>query len=181
MDSNIESKLKEAEVWLQKEYAGIRTGQASPGLLDGIKVSNYGAMVPLNQVGNVSVEDAKTLRISVWDASNVSAVEQGIRDADIGVSLATDSSGLRVIFPDLTAERRTQLLKLAKAKLEDARITVRSVRDDAMKLIDKQEKDGDISEDEKFTQKDAVQAGVDKVNRALEALFLKKEAELGSY
>lgn len=178
MDSNIESKLKEVVVWLQKEYAGIRTGQASPGLLDSIKVLSYGALVPLNQVGNVSVEDAKTLRVNVWDASVVAAVEQGIREADIGVSLATDSSGMRVIFPDLTAERRTQLLKLAKSKLEDARITVRGVRDDVMKQIDKEEKDGDISEDEKFTQKDSVQTVVDKINNELEALFQKKEAEL---
>lgn len=178
MDSNIEPKLKEAEVWLQNEYAGIRTGQASPGLLDSVKVMSYGAIVPLNQVGNVSVEDARTLRVSVWDAGTLGAVEQALREADLGVSVVSDSSGMRVMFPDLTVERRVQLSKLAKAKLEDARITVRSVRDDAMKSIDKQLKDGEISEDDKFAEKESVQELVEKTNRELETLFQKKELEL---
>src|SRR5690606_2188232 len=102
------------------------------------------------QVGSVGIEDARTLRISVWDKGAVSAIEKAIREADLGVSTVADSSGLRVIFPELTSERRTQLLKLAKSKLEDARISVRSVRDEAMKAIDKAQKDGDISEDDRF-------------------------------
>ena len=178
MDTDLQQKLQETKEWLQKEYAGIRTGQASPALLDSVKVDNYGSMSPLNQVGTVGVEDARTLRISVWDSSQISSIEQSIRDSDLGVSIATDSSGIRVIFPELTSERRDQLMKLAKAKLEEARITVRAARDEVMKGIDKSEKEGDISEDVKFSQKEEVQTAVDKVNNELESLFDQKNEEL---
>lgn len=175
---NIGTKLKEVTEWLSKEYSGIRTGQASPMLLDGVKVESYGAYMPINQVGSVNIEDARTLRISVWDKSAVAAIEKAIREADLGISTVSDSDGVRVIFPELTSERRTQLMKLAKSKLEDARISVRAVRDEVMKAIDKLQKDGEIGEDEKFTQKEKVQGQVDATNKALESLFAQKEAEL---
>ncbi|NCT01985.1 ribosome recycling factor [Candidatus Parcubacteria bacterium] len=178
MDTEIKRRLQEAKEWLQKEYSGIRTGQANPGLLDSIRVSSYGSMVPLNQVGSIGIEDARTLRLSLWDGSQVSAVEQAIRDADLGISVVTDSSGIRVIFPELTVERREQLLKLAKSRLEDARIAVRAVRDEIMKTIDKTEKAGEISEDEKFSKKESIQNAIDVINRELDALFVQKEHEL---
>ena len=178
MEQEVKAKLQEVNEWLQKEYGGIRSGQASPLLLDSIKVESYGTFVPVNQVGSVNIEDARTLRVSVWDKAAVSALEKAIREADFGVSTAADSDGVRVIFPELTTERRAQLLKLAKSKLEDARISVRAVRDEFMKTIDKQQKDGDISEDEKFTLKEKVQGQVDASNRSLEILFNQKEAEL---
>jgi ribosome recycling factor len=114
----------------------------------------------------------------VWDNSVVAAVERSIRDADLGVSVSADSAGVRVIFPDLTTERRMQLVKLAKSKLEEARVTVRSVRDDVMKEIDAAHKAGEIGEDDKFTKRDAVQKNVDLTNRTLEAHFEKKEEEI---
>jgi ribosome recycling factor len=172
------NKLKEVVEWLQKEYASIRTGQATPALLDGVKVESYGSMMPINQVASVGVEDARTLRVSPWDASMVAVIEKAIKEADLGVSVATDSSGLRVIFPELTSERREQLFKLAKSKLEDARITVRSVRDEANKDIDKAFKAGDMGEDEKFSGKDKIQSEVDQTNKKLEEIFSTKEAEL---
>ena len=156
MESIISQRLKEVQEWLSKEYSGIRTGQASPALLDGIKIESYGSYVKLNQVGSVGVEDARTLRISVWDKQAVSTIEKAIREADFGVSTVTDSSGVRVIFPELTVERRGQLMKLAKPKLEESRISVRGIRDEAMKSIDKQQKDAEISEDEKFTLKEKI-------------------------
>lgn len=178
MDTELQQKLQETKEWLKQEYLGIRTGQASPALLDSVKVQNYGSLVPLNQVGTIGVEDARTLRISAWDTSLIPAIEQSIHDANLGVSLATDSSGLRVVFPELTAERREQLLKLSKSKLEDARITVRSSRDEAMKEIEKAGKDGDLSEDEIFIKKESIQAEIEKTNKDLEALFTAKEKEL---
>ncbi|MCA9367375.1 ribosome recycling factor [Candidatus Kaiserbacteria bacterium] len=180
MDSETTTKLKAIETWLTGEFAGIRSGQASPAILDSIKIESYGALLPIQQVGSVSIEDARTLRIAPWDTTQVKAIETAISEANLGVSVATDSSGLRVIFPELTSERRDQLLKLAKQRLEDARIRVRHVRDDEMKSLDRAEKDGDISEDEKFTEKDKVQKVVDSTNTALEALFAKKETELQS-
>lgn len=175
---NISEKLQEVTVWLQKEYSSIRTGQASPMLLDSVRVESYGSYMPINQVGSINIEDARTLRISVWDKQAVSAIEKAIQEANLGISTVADSDGVRVIFPELTSERRVQLLKLAKAKLEDARISVRAVRDEVMKAIDKQQKDGEISEDDKFTQKESIQTKVDTTNRALETLFIQKEAEL---
>ena len=178
MDQTYENRLKEIVTWLQKEFATIRTGQATPVLLDSVKVESYGSFMPLVQIGSISVEDARTLRISVWDASVVPAVERAIRDAELGVSVSSDSSGVRVSFPDLTTERRMQLVKLAKTKLEEARVTVRSVRDDVMKEIDAALKAGEIGEDDKFTKRDAVQKNVDLTNRTLEAHFEKKEEEI---
>ncbi|MEK7638776.1 MAG: ribosome recycling factor [Patescibacteria group bacterium] len=178
MNEDFDKRLEEVKSWLQKEFAGIRTGQASPAILDGVRVESYGVLVPLIQVGSISVEDARTLRVSPWDASQIAAIERAIGDANLGVSVLTDSSGIRVKFPELTAERRTQLLKLAKSKLEDSRISVRGIRDEEMKLIDKQSKEGAIGEDEKFTRKEKVQTKIDAMNKTLEELFDKKEVEL---
>jgi ribosome recycling factor len=178
MSTDTKTKLAEVVEWLQKEYAGIRTGQANPGLLDSVRVESYGTMMPIVQVGSVGIEDARTLRISPWDSSQVAAIERAVRDADLGVSVVTDSSGLRVIFPELTSERRVQLLKLAKSKLEDARISVRSVRDEEMKTLDKEQKAGEISEDEKFTRKESIQKLVDETNNKLESICAAKEKEL---
>lgn len=178
MDDSITKRLAEVASWLQKEYAGIRTGQATPALLDSIKVEQYGAKVPVNQVGSVGVEDARTLRVSTWDAGIIPEIERAIRDADLGVSVATDSAGLRVIFPELTSERRTQLQKLSKQKLEDARVSVRSIRDEVMKKIDAEQKAGELSEDERFKQRDVVQKAVDTINKKLEEMADAKEQEI---
>ncbi len=175
---DIETRGKEIIQWLTTEYAGIRTGQASPALLDNIKVESYGSLMPLNQVGSVGIEDARTLRVTLWDAGGIPAAETALREADLGVSVVTDSSGLRVIFPELTSDRRAQLQKLAKAKLEEARVSLRSARDEIMKDLERQQKEGDISEDEKFSQKEQVQKHVDTLNTQLEELYTKKEAEV---
>ena len=178
MDEQFLKKLKNVEEWLVGEYSGIRTGQAAPALLDSIKVLSYGAMMPLNQVGSISIEDARTLRLSCWDAGVIPAVEKAIVDANLGVSVSTDSSGLRVIFPELTSERRAQLLKLAKNKLEDARVRVRGARDEAMKTLDAEEKKGGLSQDDKFSKKDQIQKKVDETNQSLENIFTAKEQEI---
>ncbi len=178
MDNGYEKRLKEVIEFLQKEFVAIRTGQATPALLDSVKVESYGTYMPIQQIGSIGVEDARTLRISTWDATQIPAIERAIRDSDLGVSVSTDSAGLRVIFPDLTAERRQQIVKIAKSKLEDARVSVRAVRDDAMKGIEAALKAGDITEDDKHTQREQVQKSVDLTNRTLEAIFEKKEEEI---
>lgn len=172
------SRIQTVVEWLTSEYTGIRTGQATPALLDSVRVESYGSLMPINQVASIGIEDARTLRISPWDTSLVKTLENTIRDADLGVSVVADSSGLRVIFPELTGDRRTQLLKLAKSKLEDARVSVRAIRDEVMKELEKQEKEGDISEDEKFSKKEDTQKKVDAVNRTLDSLYEKKELEI---
>lgn len=178
MSPEIKKRLDEVVDWLQKEFTGIRTGQANPGLLDSVKVEAYGSYMSIQQIGSVSTEDARTLRVSTWDTSQIVALEKAIREADLGVSVVTDSSGLRVIFPELTSERRVQLIKLAKSKLEDSRISVRAVRDDAMKELERAFKASEISEDDKFGAKEAIQKAVDEANGKLESLYLNKEKEL---
>lgn len=178
MTIDIINKLRDIETWLSREYSGIRTGQANPGLLDSVKVESYGSFVPLNQIGSVSIEDARTLRLTVWDASQIAAVERGVREADLGVSVVTDSAGLRVIFPELTSERRTQLQKLAKSKLEEARVSVRGIRDEVLKDLEKNFKTGAVTEDEKFSGKETIQKQIDTCNQNLESLYQKKEKEL---
>jgi len=177
---DISTKLNEVVTWLQKEYTGIRTGQAAPALLDNIKIESYGTFMPLQQVGSVSIEDARTLRISMWDNSQVAAAEKAVRDADLGVSVVSDSAGLRIIFPELTSERRVQLLKLAKSKQEDARVSVRAVRDDFMKQVDGAKKSGDISDDEAFTRKEKIQKEVETTNNKLDEIYKSKEKEIGN-
>ena len=175
---DFKERSQEIITWLATEFTGIRTGQAAPALLDNVKVESYGTQLPINQVATVSVEDARTLRISPWDAGQIPTIEAAIRDADLGVSLATDAAGLRVIFPELTSERRTQLSKLAKQKQEEARVSVRAARDEAMKEIDRQEKAGEISEDERFTKKETVQEAVDATNKKLDDMLSAKETEI---
>lgn len=178
MEDDLSKRLAEIEQWLQKEYMGIRTGQATPALLDSVRVENYGTRMPVNQVASVGIEDARTLRVSPWDAGTIPAIERAIKDADLGVSVATDSAGLRIIFPELTSERRMQLLKLSKSKLEDARVSVRSVRDEVMKLLDAKQKNGEMSEDEKFSKKESVQKSIDAINAKLESMYNAKEQEI---
>jgi ribosome recycling factor len=176
--TKLKNKIKETEEWMKKEYTAIRTGMASPQLLDGIQVESYGQRMPLNQVGSVSVADAKSLLVTPWDASQVKAVEKAITVADLGVSLKTDEKGVRVFFPELTSERREILMKLAKEKLEQAKITLRGVRDEVVKDIEAKEKEGGMGEDEKFRFKAEMQKLVDAGNAAMEAVFVKKEKEI---
>lgn len=176
----IEDRMKKITEWLGKEYQSIRTGQATPALLDSVKVESYGTVVPLQQVANVGVENARTLRIAPWDPSTVKSIEKAITEADLGLSVSVDDSGLRAIFPELTGERRTQLLKLAKQKLEEARVSVRAARDEAMKDIETKEKNSEIGEDEKFAKKEQIQKSVDTTNQELETIYQKKNAEIST-
>lgn len=173
-------KLAGAEEWLRGEYASIRTGQATPGILDAIKVESYGAKMPVNQVASIGIEDARTLRVAPWDSGNISAIERAIMDADLGLGVVTDSSGIRVTFPELTGERRATLLKLAKQKLEEARVRVRSARDEKMKSIESQTKAKEIGDDDARRAKESSQKQIDAINQKLEALFDQKEKEINN-
>lgn len=176
--SHLKQKTIDTELWLKKEFQSIRTGRSTPALLDNIQVESYGSRVPLNQVGNVGVEDARTLRVNIWNAEQVKDVEKAITDANLGVGVSSDESGVRVTFPELTSERRDMLIKLSKDKLEEARVSLRNERDSVWNDIQKQEKDGEISEDEKFSYKDEMQKLIDEGNNSLDVLVKKKEDEI---
>lgn len=176
---NFKKNLKETEEWLKKEFTGIRTGRASPAILDGVKVEAYGSDMPITQLANVSVEDARMLRITPWDLSVAKSIEKAIQVSNLGLSVTVDDKGLRVIFPDLTSDRRQALIKIAKQKLEDARVAVRTEREKAIKEIDRDEKEKKISEDEQFRMKADLQKIIDDGTKILDEMFTKKEKEIG--
>jgi ribosome recycling factor len=176
--SQFKQKSTEVLEWLTKEFSGIRTGRASPAILDGVLVESYGSQMPINQVATISTEGARMIRISPWDSSQTKSVEKAIIASGLGLSVTVDGSGLRVIFPELTADRRTALLKIAKQKLEDAKTTLRSERERVIKDLDTQEKDGAISKDDKFRFKTELQKMVDEAGQKLEEVFEKKEKEI---
>jgi len=172
--SSFENRAKEVHEWLQKEFSTIRTGRATTALLDNVRVDSYGSQVPLNQVGNIGIEDPRTLLISVWNVDQAQDVERALLEADLGLSVNVSDTGIRVRFPELTAERREQLLKLAKQKLEEGRISLRSARDEAIKQMEADE----LSEDDMFRAKESLQKRVDDYNKQMETLFETKEKEI---
>jgi len=176
--SGIKTELKKVEEFLSKEYRELNIGRASPAVLDSITVESYGARVPLKNVASMSIEDPKTLRLSPWDKTQVKEVEKAIVAANLGLSVSPDEAGLRVIFPQLTAETRTKLAKVLKEKLEEARITVRREREQIWEDVQSQEKAGKITEDEKFRAKDELQKIIDAVNKNLESIYERKEREV---
>ncbi len=175
-----EAKIKEIGERLTKELAGVRTGRATPAILDGVLVESYGTRMPIANVATVSVDDARTLRITPWNMSDAKEIEKAITVANLGLSVGTDEKGVRVFFPELTSERRTQLLKLAKEKVEEARASLRSARDECWNDIQKQEKDKKMGEDDKFRAKDDMQKRVDAANKNFDDALLRKEKEIAS-
>ncbi|HPK14087.1 MAG TPA: ribosome-recycling factor [Candidatus Paceibacterota bacterium] len=166
------NELQKIEVWLSKEYSQIQTGRATPMVLDSISIENYGSYTPIKNIASISVEDSKTLRIAPWDKNQVRLIEGAINEADLGLSVLSDADGVRVIFPMLTTESRSKLVKILKEKLEDARISVRKER---QVEIDKLE---GLTEDEIKRAKEEIQKAVDEVNSNLENIFSKKEGDL---
>lgn len=176
--SNFKLELKKIDDFLGREYSQLSTGRATPAVLDSIVVESYGSMQSLKNVASISIEDPKTLRIAPWDKSHIKNIEKAIQVADIGLSCATDDSGIRVIFPQLTTENRQKLVKVIKDKLEEARITVRRERGRVWEEIQKLEKEGKMTEDERNRAKDELQKVIDEINKTLENTFSKKEKEV---
>ncbi len=171
-------QLASAEEWLKKELQQIRTGQASPAVLDAVKVEIYGAPMALKEVASVTIEGARTLRIAPWDKSQTKEIEKAITVANLGLSVVVDDQGLRVMFPELTGDRRQQIAKMAKEKLEEAKKEVRSHRDVIVKDFQTKEKDGAMGKDDAFRGKNDTQKLVDEMNKKLDDMFSKKEKEL---
>lgn len=176
--SDFKKQLISIEDWLKKEFAGLRTGRATITLLDSVFVEAYGAKMPINQSASLSVEDPRTLRVSPWDKNLVGPIEKAIALADLGVSTVSDGEGIRVIFPALTTENREKLVKVAKTKMEDAKVSVRNDRADTIKEIETAQKNGEMTEDDVKRNKDSVQKLVDDANKNLEEIFKQKEQEI---
>jgi ribosome recycling factor len=161
-----------------EELKQIRAAKATPALLDGIVVEAYGTMTPVNQLGNVNVTDPKTMVIQAWDQSVLPAIENAIRNSDLGLNPVNEGDIIRLVIPPLTEERRRDLVKTLGRKIEDFRIAVRQVRDKVKDEVIKAEKAGDISEDDKFRFLEKLDKLTGETNDRLKELADKKEADI---
>ena len=163
---------------LSHNFNKIRTGRAHPSLLDGLRVEYYGSDTPLNQVANISVEDARTLSLSVWDRSMIPAVEKVIYKSDLGLNPVTAGEVIRIPMPMLTEETRKGYTRQARNEAESARVSVRNARRDAMAMLKEMVKEKEISEDDERRGQDEVQKLTDSFVAKIEQLLADKEADL---
>jgi len=175
--SDLNQRMQGALTSLKGDFSGLRTGRASPELLNPVMVEAYGAPTPLNQVGNVSVSDVLTLTVSVWDKSLVAATEKAIREAGLGLNPSVDGQSIRLSLPELNTERRTELVKLARKYAEDAKVAIRNVRRDGMDTI-KKEKDEGLSEDDAKREMDKVEKLTADFVAQVDAMAAAKEKDI---
>jgi ribosome recycling factor len=163
---------------LKRDFQGLRTGRASAGLLENIKVEAYGSPMPLNQVASVSVPEPRLLTVQVWDNGNIKATEKAIQDAELGLNPQTEGNLIRVPIPELSEERREEMAKVAAKYAEQGRIAVRNVRRDGMDSLKKLEKDGEISQDEQRGRGEDIQKMTDDHIKLVDELLEVKEQEI---
>jgi ribosome recycling factor len=163
---------------LQHDLKGLRTGRASPNLLDSVVVEAYDDKLPLNQVANVTVQDARLVLVQVWDKALVKNVEKAINIADIGVSAIADGQLVRVPIPQLSEERRKELVKVAHKFAENSRVAIRNIRRDGVDLIKKMEKDRGISQDEIHKAIDEIQKLTDDFIKKVDQALAEREKEI---
>ena len=175
---NTQEKMQSSLDVLANNLAKVRTGRAHPSLLDHIQVEYYGSMVPVNQVGNVTVIDSRTLGVQAFERTMVSKIEKAIRDSDLGLNPAAAGEVVRVPMPMLTEERRKDLIKVVRAEAESGRVAIRNVRRDANNDIKNLEKNKDISEDDAHRAEDEVQKLTDQFITKVDAMLTAKEQDL---
>ncbi len=176
----LKQSIKHLEEWLIHELASIRTGRAAPAILDFIQVEAYGGKMGLRELANIILEDVKTIRIEPWDVSILKSIEKAIVGSNLGLSVMPFDKGVRVAFPELTAERREQFAKLAKQKLEEARTSLRGLRDKTWNDVQAKEKEGGMGEDDKFRLKDEMQKIIDEINTKFDKALERKIGEIKS-
>lgn len=176
--SDLERRMDGALDALHREFAGLRTGRASASLLEPITVEAYGAAMPINQVGSISVPEPRMISVQVWDRGLVGAVEKAIRNSGLGLNPMNDGQLVRVPIPALSEERRVELTKVAGKYAEQARVAVRNVRRDGMENLKRMEKDSEISEDEHHMWAEEVQSLTDAHVKKIDEVFAQKEEEI---
>ena len=178
MLTQYEEKMTKTVENLEGEYATIRAGRANPNILNKIKVEYYGVPTPMQQLANITVPEARTLMIAPWEPSLVKASEKAILNSDLGLTPNNDGKNIILNFPELTEERRKEIVKDIKKKGENAKVAIRNVRRDANDAIKKMEKAGDISEDELKTNEDKIQKMTDKYVGLIDKAIEKKSTEI---
>lgn len=175
---DLQRRMNGAVDVLKHEFAGLRTGRASASLLEPITVEVYGAQMPLNQVGTISVPEPRMISVQVWDKTAVTSVEKAIRNSGLGLNPVVDGQLVRVPIPELTEERRVELSKVAHKYTEQSKVAVRNVRRDGMETLKKMEKDGDISQDDQHIWSDEIQELTDSTITKIDQLLETKDQEI---
>ncbi len=175
---NAEDKMKKVIDFVTREFSGIRTGRASPALVEGLHVDYYGTPTLIKQLASISVPDVHMIVIQPWDVSAIAEIEKAILKSNLGINPFNDGKIIRLSIPALSKERRQELTKVVNKIAEEGRISLRTVRRDAKELLEKLEKDKTISEDDKFTSIDELQKHVDKYIAKIDELLKAKDKEL---
>lgn len=178
MAGDNESRMEKTVNALKEEYNSIRTGRASASIFDKVRVDYYGTPTPLNQVGTISIPEARMIVVSPFDKSLIGAIEKAIQKAELGLNPSNDGKVIRIAIPPLTAERRKDLVKQAKATAENYRTTIRNVRRDGNEDLKKQQKDGEITEDQLKLESDKLQKLTDKYIEEINKAYEAKEKEI---
>ncbi len=173
-----EEKMEKADAHLTEEFRGVRTGRATSGLVDHIRVEYYGSLTPIRQLANVGTPESQMIVIKPYDASVLKEIEKAILASDLGITPANDGKVIRLKIPPLSEERRKQILHHAKTLSEEAKLALRNIRRDANKQLDVEKKDGTIPEDEMFRGKDEIQKLTDQYETKVDDLLKKKSDEI---
>jgi ribosome recycling factor len=171
-------KMENAVEAMRREFTGVRTGKATPALLDTVRVDAYGSHVPLNQVASVSAPEPRLLLVQPWDRAMISPIEKALQTSDLGLNPANDGKVIRVPIPALTEERRKEYVRLLHKMTEEGRVAVRQARKDANEDIKRRQKAGDLSEDAAHREQDEVQKLTDRFIHQMDELLKHKEAEV---
>jgi len=176
--SKIKNKFEEFKSHLKKEVFSLHSSRANPALVEDIMVDSYGTKMPIKHVATISVEDARTLRITPWDISVLKNIEIAISASNLGGQPIADKQSIRIALPELSQERRKAIIKVLSEKLEEAKISLRQERDEVWKDIQEKERKGEIPEDDKFRFKEELQKIIDKTNEELEEIAERKKQEV---
>jgi ribosome recycling factor len=176
--NDLKIKLDKVLERLKTEIASLRTGRATPALVEDLEIDYYGSKTPLKAVASISVPEPRQILISPWDKNAIQPIERAIQASSLGLNPIADKDAIRLVIPQLTEERRKDLVKTLGKHLEEARIAVRREREEAVKEAEKKEKIGEISEDEKFREKSEIQKLIDEANKKIEEVGLAKEKEI---
>lgn len=177
IDNMLEKMNKSVAVY-RKELSSMRAGRANPQLLDRITVDYYGSQVPINQVANISIPEPRIIQIAPWEQSMLKVIEKAIQKSDLGINPSNDGKIIRLLLPELTQERRKELVKQTRKMAEDCKVAIRSIRRDANDQIKKMKKDNAITEDDQKSAEDKIQKATDKIVKEVDTITAEKEKEL---
>ena len=177
IDNMLEKMNKSVAVY-RKELSSMRAGRANPQLLDRITVDYYGSQVPINQVANISIPEPRIIQIAPWEQNMLKVIEKAIQKSDLGINPSNDGKIIRLLLPELTQERRKELVKQTRKMAEDCKVAIRSIRRDANDQIKKMKKDNTITEDDQKAAEDKIQKATDKIVKEVDTITAEKEKEL---